>query len=682
MAHYSTESIRNIVLVGHGGAGKTTLAEALLLAAGQINVAGSVDKGNTFCDFDPLEKEHLHSLYASLVRLEAGSAHVNLIDTPGFPDFIGEAIAMLPAVETAAIVINAQTGIEALTQRMMERAAERRLCRMIIVNKIDAEHLDLPGLLNQIQETFGRECLPINLPADGGQRVVDCFFNPDGASDFSSVAAAHEAIIDQVVELDEELMELYLEQGQSLQPEQLHDPFERALREGHLVPVCFVSARTGAGVAELLQVFERLLPNPAEGNPEPFLRGEGPDAEPFQAVPDPDRHVIAHVFKVIMDPYVGKLALFRIHQGTVRKDTQLYIGDARKPFRVGHLFQIHGKEHPEVEIGIPGDICAVAKVDEIHRDAVLHDSHDEDHIHLRPLRFPTPLFGLAITTKSRGDEQKLSDALHKLMEEDPCLNLERDSATRESVLRGLSELHLRVTLEKMRERFRLEVNTRPPRIAYRETISISAEGHYRHKKQTGGAGQFGEVFLRVEPLERGAGFEFASEVVGGAIPSQFLPAVEKGVREALTSGAIAGYPIQDIRVVATDGKSHPVDSKEIAFAIAGREAFLDAVRKARPLLLEPIVNLELIVPADNVGAVTGDLSSRRARINGTATRPLGMMAIFCQAPLAELEGYQSLLKSLTGGHGSYSLEFSHYEPVPPDIQQRLQAAYKPAAANG
>jgi elongation factor G len=676
MVNYTTESIRNIALVGHGGAGKTTLAEALLMHSGRIPAAGSVEQGNTVCDFDPQEKAHQHSLDAALVNFEHQGVHINLIDTPGFADFIGQAVAVLPAVETAAVVINAQTGIETVTQQMMQRAAERRLCRMIIVNKIDAENINLAELLEQIQESFGRQCLPINLPTQGGMGVVDCFFNLAGESDFSTVAEAHTAIIDQVVEMDEELMNLYLEQGEELLPEQLHDPFERALREGHLVPVCFVSARTGAGVKELLDLFVQLLPHPGEANPELFLKGEGTQAEELRPVPDSQQHTIAHVFKVVIDPFIGKLAIFRIHQGSVTKDSQLFIGQARKPFKVGHLFQLYGKEHPEVEIGIPGDICAVAKVDEIHRDAVLHDSHDEDQLCLRPLRFPTPLFGLAIKAANRGDEQKLSDTLNRLIEEDPCLAIEHNQTTHETVLRGLSELHLRVTLEKMRDRYRLEVETKPPKIAYKETISAVAEGHHRHKKQTGGAGQFGEVFLRVEPLERGTGFEFASEVVGGAIPTQFLPAVEKGIREALMNGAIAGFPLEDIRAVATDGKSHPVDSKEVAFVTAGREAFLDAVRKAHPLIMEPIVNVEVRVPADYVGAITGDLSSRRGRISGTDARSGGAVVVNAQVPLAELEGYESQLKSMTGGQGSYNIEFSNYEPVPANIQQQLCTAYR------
>ncbi len=678
---YTTESIRNIALVGHGAAGKTTLVESILHHAGKLPAPGTVEKGNTVCDFDPQEKAHQHSLDSALVNLDYHDTHINLIDTPGFPDFLGQAIAVLPAVETVAVVINAQTGIESVTQRMMERAAERQLCRMIIVNKIDAENIDLPGLVDQIQDSFGRECLPINLPANNAARVVDCFFNPAGDSDFSSVAATHSALIDQVVEMDEELMALYLEQGEDLQPEQLHAPFEKALREGHLIPICFVSARTGAGVKELLEVMARLLPNPTEGNPEPFLKGEGEKVEMLRAVPDPQQHAVAHVFKVLIDPFIGKLGIFRIHQGTITKDSQLYIGDGRKPFKVGHLFHLHGKEHPEIATGIPGDLCAVAKVDDIHRDVVLHDSHDEDGIHLRPLRFPTPLFGLAIRAATRGDEQKLSDTVNKLLEEDPCLALEHNTHTKETVLRGLSDLHLRITLEKMQQRYNLQVETKPPKIAYKETISQAAEGHHRHKKQTGGAGQFGEVFLRVEPLPRDAGFEFASEVVGGAIPTSLLPAVEKGIREALQEGVVAGYPLQDVRAVATDGKYHPVDSKEIAFVTAGREAFLDAVSKAKPLVLEPIINLEVRAPADCVGSITGDLSSRRGRIAGTDAGPRGLTIINAQVPLAELEGYESQLKSMTGGHGSYSIELSHYDPVPGDIQQKLHAAYRQTQEN-
>ena len=417
----------------------------------------------------------------------------------------------------------------------------------------------------------------------------------------------------------------------------------------------------------------------AEGNPRPFLIGEGAAAVPYAVVPDPARHVVAHVFKVTADPFVGKIGVFRIHQGTVSKDSQLFIGDGRKPLKVGHLFKLQGNTQIEVDAGIPGDICAVAKIEDLHFDAVLHDSHEEDFLHLIPLPFPVPVFGLAVEATSRGDEPRLTGALTRLVEEDPCLQLEHDIEQNELVLRGLGELHLRVALEEMQERFKVAAHTRPPRVAYRETIAAVAEGHYRHKKQSGGAGQFGEVHLRVAPLERGAGFRFVDAVKGGTIPGQFLPAVEKGVRQALQIGAVAGYRLQDIEVTVHDGKHHAVDSKEVAFVVAGRKAFLDAVGKAKPLLLEPIINLELVVPGDNVGQVTGDLTARRGQVLGTHALPDGRLAIRALVPLAELADYASKLKSLTGGYGSFTLEFSDYQPAPPRLQRELAAQWRPKA---
>ncbi len=678
MAKYTSQDIRNIALVGHAGSGKTTLAEALLHKAGAISSPGTVERGSTVCDFDPQEKQLQHSLDPAVCHLDYQGKHVNLIDTPGYPDFMGRALSVLPAADTVAVVINAQIGIEMVTQRMMASAANRGLCRTIIVNKIDAQDANLPALLEQIRESFGPECLPINLPAAGGQSVADCFFAPSSeTTDFSSIEETHTHIIDQVVEVDEALMELYLEQGEELSPEQLHDPFEKALREGHLVPICFVSARSGAGIPELLEIFARLMPNPMEGNPPAFLKGEGNDAVPVQVVPDPQKHVVAHVFQVSIDPFVGRLGIFRIHQGTVTANSQLFIGDARNPFKISHLLQLQGKNHTEVHSGIPGDIRAVTKVDEIHFDAVLHDSHDEDHYHLRSIEMPPPMFGLAIEPTRRGDEQRLSDALHKLDAEDPCMRVEHRAAANETVIRGLGELHIRAVLEKMQERYNVEVKTHPPSIAYRETVTAPAEGHHRHKKQTGGAGQFGEVFLRIEPLERGAGFEFVDKVVGGVVPSQFIPAIEKGVRQVLDSGAVAGYPLHDVRATVYDGKHHPVDSKEVAFVAAGKKAFLDAIHKANPIVLEPIVTIEITAPGETMGDITGDIASRRGRINGTSALPGGQVEISGQVPLSELGNYQSKLKSMTGGQGAYTMEFSHYDPVPPKTQQMLEKAYRP-----
>jgi elongation factor G len=668
--------IRTLALVGHGGAGKTTLIESLLAKSGAIVSAGSVDKGSTVCDYDPLEKSHLHSVKLAATHLDHAGTRVHLLDTPGYPDFMGQALCALDAVETVAVVIDAQRGIELTTSRMMNWAQTRKLGRMIVVNKIDAAGIDLPALLADIQAAFGRECLPINLPAGNGGRVTDCFFNPGGEADFSSVEAAHRALVDQVVEVDEALMNVYLEQGE-VKPEQLHAPFEQALREGHLVPVCFVSAETGTGLAELLDILVKLLPSPAEGNPPQFVKGEGEAALPFRSEPDPAKHVIAHVFKVENDPYVGKICVFRVHQGTVVPGSQLFVGESRKPFKVAHLFMLQGKQLTEVDACSPGDICAVTKVEEPDFDAVLHDAADDDHIHMRPLDFPHAVFGLAVRPKKQSDASKLAEVLHRLTSEDPGLHVEHDANTHEAVIRGLGEMHLANVLEKMREQFRLEVDTHPPTIPYRETILVPAEGHHRHKKQSGGAGQFGEVYLRVEPMERGKGFEFVDAVKGGVIPGSFIPAVEKGVRQAMGLGAVAGFPLQDVRVTVYDGKNHPVDGKEIAFVTAGKKAFLDAMSKARPIVLEPIVNIELTIPEDHFGDVSGDLSGRRGQITGSQTGRGGMMILDGQAPLAELDGFQQRIKALTGGQGSYTLELSHYQEVPPNVQQQLAAQFKP-----
>ena len=674
---YSTQQIRNVALAGHPGAGKTTLFEALLHAGGALQVAGTIERGTTVSDHDPIEKTRGHSIDTAIASTDHGGMHVNLIDTPGYPEFRGPTLSAFSAVETALIVVDADAGVAHGTRRLMERAYERNLCRAIVINKIDHEGADCARVLAALREEFGPEVLPINLPADGGRTVIDCFWHSTGDSDLGPVADWHQKIIDQVVEINETVMEHYLDLGEGgLSGEELHDAFEQCLREGHLVPVCFASARTGAGVKELLDVAERLFPNPAEANPPPFVKLNGSGPQPVEAVPDPRAHVIADVFKIVNDPFVGKLGIFRVYQGTLKKDTQLFVDDGKKPFKVGHLFKLTGKDHVEVDQAIPGDIAAVAKVDDLHFDAVLHDSHDEDHLHLAPVDFPKPMFGLAIEAASKGQEQKLSIALQKLAEEDPAFIVEHLPELNETVIRGLSDLHLRVMLERLKDRHGVAVTTRPPRIAYRETIGAKAEGHHRHKKQTGGAGQFGEVSLRIEPLPRGGGFEFVDEVKGGTIPGQFLPAVEKGVRQVLGSGAVAGYPLQDIRVIVHDGKHHAVDSKEVAFVAAGRKAFLDAIAKARPQVLEPVVDLEVAVPEAQVGDITGSLAGKRARINGTDAMR-GEIVVKAQVPLAELEGYAAELKSMTAGQGRYSLDFSHYEPVPPNVQQKLVDAYKP-----
>jgi elongation factor G len=678
-AAIDTTGIRTLALVGPQSAGKTSLAEALLVKAGAIGAAGSLERGTTVSDWDPLERKMAHSLNAAVMHMTHAGTRIHLIDTPGATDFVGQSLPALEAVETAAVVINAATwkvaGIDAMAVRMMEYAAERHLDRLIVVNKIDAAGAVLADLLADIQATFGKECLPLNLPDANGSKVVDCFYNREGHSDFGSVDDAHRALVEQVVEVDAAFVDRYLNDG-DIDASELHAPLEQALREGHLIPVCFVSARTGAGVGELLEIIEKLLPNPTEGNPPEFLNGEGADAQPMQAKPDPKAHVLAHVFKVTVDPFVGRMGIFRVHQGTVTKDSQLYIGDGRKPFKVGHLFMLQGKEHVEVAQAVPGDIAAVAKIDDLHYDAVLHDAAEDDHIHLKPLNLPVPVHGLAIEPKRHGDEQRMWEILGKLVDEDPCLKVEHIAATNETIVYGLGELHLRVLLERLRDVYKFEVSTRPPRIAYRETITAHAEGHHRHKKQTGGAGQFGEVFLKVEPLPRGGGFEFVDQVKGGTIPTQFIPAVEKGVRDAMASGVIAGYALMDVRVIVYDGKHHSVDSKEIAFFTAGRKAFMEAVKAARPIVLEPVANVEITAPEQAMGDIAGDLSSRRGQVNGTANSAAGSVTIRGQAPLAELAGYQSRLNAMTAGQGRYALALSHYDPVPPNVQVQLTSQHK------
>jgi len=679
-ARQAAESVRNIALVGHADSGKTTLLESLLELAGAVRHAGSIAQGTTVSDSSEQEKRAGHSLDVAVCHLEHEGRRINLLDTPGYPDFIGRTMSVLPAVETAAVVINAQHGIEFVTEQLMAAAASLKLCRLIIVNKIDAADADPEAILDRIRSTFGTECLPLNLPAKGGRMIADCFFEPaDVEPDFSSVATAHTEITDQVVELDDKLMELYLEQGESITLEQLHDPFERALRRGHLIPVCFTSAETRAGLRQLLRVFSRLMPNPFEGNRAEIRRGADPNSV-FRTDPeDRSGHFVAHVFKLAIDPYVGRLATFRVHQGELRTGEQVFIGERRKGIKVAHLYRLQGRETCEVPAVAAGDICAISKVDGIEYNDVLHTSHDEDSLVMPWRNMPEPMHALALTPTQHGQEKKLSEGLHKLAAEDPSLRIEQDPQTKETVIRGLGELHLRAALERLRDDLGVEIETHTPKVPYRETVTRAADGHCRHKKQTGGAGQFGEVFLKIEPLSRGAGFEFVNETVGGSIPGQFIPAVEKGVREVLQNGALTGNPMQDIRVVVYDGKHHPVDSKEVAFVAAGRKAFLDAVHKAKPIVLEPIARIEVVLPGRFVGDISGHIAGIRGRITSNEAMPDGKTRIAAQVPIAELDDFQVAVKSLTGGEGSFTLQLDHYASAPPAVQKSLEEAFRPSA---
>lgn len=682
--------IRNIVLCGAGASGKTTLVERLLLQAGVIKRMGSVTESNTVSDFTDEEKHHKHSLQPSFVHFEHEGHLVNVIDTPGLVDFIGHAIACFPAGETIAVVIDATKGIDSITRRLMNIAEERRNPRMIIVNKIDeAREGTLDTLLGQIRETFGSVCLPINLPSQGGARVINVFEH-DGtdaegdATDFLSVHEAHKAIVEQVIEVDDELTEQYLETGDGgFDPEKLHAAFEKALEDAHLVPVCFVSAKTGAGADDLIHIFASLCPSPVEVNPPEFLQrdAQGESEHEWHAQPDAAGKVLAHVFRVTNDPFLGKVGIFRVWQGTVKAKSDLILDDHKKPVKVGHLFLLQGKEHVEVtEVG-PGALAAMAKIDEIRFNSVLHDSHELDSVHLNPLPLPRPMFGLAVELKNHADEAKFATVTHKLMSEDPCFVVERIAATNQTVMRGLGELHLRIIVERFKNQYGIELLTSTPRVAYKETITTLAEGHHRHKKQTGGAGQFGEVYLRVEPLppDHATGFEFVNDTVGGSIPRQYIPAIEKGVRQVLGEGAVAGYPMTGIRVSVYDGKYHDVDSKEIAFITAGRKAFIDAVQKARPVLMEPYVMLEISAPSRFMGDLAGQLSTKRGRVQSSDVVGGDACIVRAQAPLSELQNYANELKSLTAGAGSYTMEYSHDERTPPHIQTSVIAAYKPKA---
>ncbi len=680
MAKYTTTDIRNIAMTGAAAVGKTTLVEAMLHAAGEIGSIGTVEQGTTVCDFDDLEKEYGHGIDSAIVHFDYNGAHVNIVDTPGSPGFFGKAVAALPAVETQVIMIDASVGIETATRKLFKIGKDRQLPQVILINKIDhAPDLDI--LLEQIQKTFGSECRPVNLPAEDRKAVINCFSNATGDSDIGDVSEFHTGIVDQVVEVDEALMEAYLEQGE-VSPEQLHGPFEAALRQAHLVPVMFMSAKENIGVLEFMNFIASLCPNPLEGNPRTFIIHEGELQEEWHATND-GAHPVAHVFKVSADPYVGKLCVFRLHQGALSPSTHPRVGDNKKPLRLSHVFKLQGKNHLEIPEVISGDIGAVAKVDELHYGSVMHDASISEQMKIKPLPMPRPMYGLAIDAANRNAETKLGEALTKLQAEDPTLEVDRVAATGDLVLRGLGDIHLRVKIRLMKDRYGVEVDTRTPKVAYKETITSGAEGHHKHKKQSGGSGQFGEVYLRVEPAvgeETEAspdGFVFVDDTFGGSVPKQFMPAIEKGVKSVMSDGAIAGYPMYNIKVTVYDGKHHAVDSKEIAFMTAGKKAFIEAVKKAKPVLLEPFVKMHIAIPMDLIGDISSDLSGRRGRILGTEMMPGDQALLEAEAPLSEVMSYTNQLKSITGGTGSYEMEYSHDERTPANVQADVVKSFKP-----
>jgi len=669
------QDIRNLVLLGHGGSGKTTLADAILHAAKVSGRLGSVTDGTSLLDYSDIEKDRQHSVDPAMCHVDHAGKTINLIDAPGYPDFIGGAICSLSGADTAVIVISATAGIEVNTRRLFRVAKEGAMPLAIVVNKIDGENVELDRLVGEIAETFGPACKAMNLPTGGATGVIDCFQNDSGESDTGDVADAHTQLVENIIEADEELMEAYLG-GEEVPADKLSAAFATAMVAGTVIPLFFTAARAEVGVAELMDAVAKYFPSPADVKIRPVRSGRDEDAETVEVAADANKPFVGQAFKITTDPFVGKLAWVRVYQGTVEPDTTYHLGEDRKAGKIGHLFKVQGKETTEVKKAVAGDIIALAKVEEIGSGDVLH-SEGGAMFQAVPVS-PTPMYSLAIEPKSRGDEQKISEALSKLAEEDPTFVATRDSQTHETVISGIGDLHLRMMLTKMKSRFDLEVETKPPKIPYRETILAKAEGHHRHKKQTGGAGQFGEVYLRVEPTARGEGFEFVNDLFGESIPRQYLPAIEKGVRDVLSIGAVAGYPMQDIRVSVYDGKHHPVDSKEVAFRTAGKNAFIDGIQKARPVILEPIVDMEISVPASFMGDIASDLSGRRGRIQGQEMLPGNICVVRAQAPLAEVMQYNSQLRSVTGGQGSYTMELSHYEPVPGNVQQQIIAASKKA----
>jgi len=673
MPDFGTAEIHNVLLAGSRSSGKTTLAEALLFRAGEVKRQGTVDAGTSVSDFEKEEQAHHYSVYSTLLHATHQGKRINILDLPGAPDFIGQAIACLPAAETMVLVMDPDAGIDSMSRRLVKLAHNLDLPVAIVVSHIGEAGARLGPFMRDLKEAFGRGCLPINLPADSGAAVIDCLLNGEGDSDLGPVAGFHTELLDQIVEIDDALMERYLE-GEEPNYEALHEPFERAMDQAHVIPVCFTDALSGAGVGALLDIIVRHFPSPPEGNARPFFIGEGEDETPFVYSDDASKTLLARVFHVTADPYLGKLCFFRVYQGRMRTGDQLFVGDGKRPIRLSHLFQLQGKERTGVKEIFAGDMGAIAKVEDLHLSDVLHDDHALDHVHHKALPYPTPLHALAVVPKTRGDEDKIAEVLARIREEDPTFQAHFDSETHELVVYGLGEMHLSLVIERIKNQG-VDVETKPPKIAYHETIMGRAEGHYRHKKQSGGAGQFGEVKLRVEPLERGGGFEFVDKIVGGVIPKGFMPAIEKGIRTIMRQGIVAGYPIEDVRVTVFDGKTHSVDSKEIAFKAAGKFAFKEAFLKAMPQILEPIVNVEVTTPDGAVGSITGDLSSRRGRVFATDVMSSGKAVVKASVPLADMMDYEPALKSMTKGRGSYSMELSHYDAVPARIAQDLVAKF-------
>ncbi len=686
MAKVHVESIRNIVLCGHGLAGKTTLIDKMLMKTGAINRPASVDDGTSVCDFDEEEKHHKHSIESSIVHFEHAGKHFNLIDTPGYPDFIGQTIGAMRAVETACIVIDAHHGIAVNTRRVFQEAGKAGLGRILVINKMDTDNIDFPKLLDSIREMFGKSCVLWDVPLGVGHdfRGVANVLDPPADSQGALVDPAQIAdqLIEAIVEVDEHATEQYFE-GIRPSDAELPELVDKALIEGTLIPILCVSAKTGVGLTELLDALALCaLP------PTVVPRHGTKDGDTVTIKADEAAPLVAQVFKTRIDPFVQRLSYLRIYSGRINKDDNVHVSGSKKAVKLHQLLEVQGGETHPIDGAGPGSIIAVAKVEDLHTGSCLGD------VTLPPIEFPTPMVGLAAEPKTRGDEGKLSTALHKIVEEDQTFRLDRDAQTKELVITGTSELHLQLILERLKRRDKVEMITHAPKVPYRETIQAQADGSYRHKKQSGGRGQFGEVHIRLFPVPIGAkpedfatkdrfpsmreykydpqhNFIWVDSIVGGTIPNNFLPAVEKGFKERMDRGVIAGYKVQNVCAEVYFGKFHPVDSSEAAFKTAGSMAFRNVFQQARPSLLEPIVTLHITVPSGKVGDINADMSGRRGRVLGMGSAGGDLQTVEAEAPLSEVMTYARSLSSITGGQGSYSMEFNRYDVVPGNVQKEI-----------
>jgi elongation factor G len=691
MSKAKIEDIRNVALCGHGASGKTTLADKMLIKTGTVSANPSVDDGNSICDFDPEEKQHKYTIEASVIHFNHAGKRFNVIDTPGYPDFIGQTIGALRGVDLAAIVLNAHSGIEVNSRRVFQETGKAGIGRMIVINKMDTDNIDFPGLLETIRETWGGSCVLLNVPIGHGhdfKGVVSTLKVPaDTAGALVDPNDINGPLVESIIEVDEAVMERYLE-GTPPTDDELSRLIVRAVAEGTLIPIVCCSGKLDIGVTELLDAIAMCGPSPAAIKHKVIKDGEEVDI-----APDPDGPLVAQVFKTRIDPFVQKLSFIRVFSGTLKKDANISASTARKGVKMGPLLEVQASETSPTDSASPGDIVAMAKMEDLHTATTLGD------LEMPKIPFPRPMVGLAVTPKSRGDETKLSGALHKLVEEDPTFHLDRDAQTKELVVTGMSELHLTVIRERLARRDKLEVETKEPKIAFRETIQTKAEGSYRHKKQSGGRGQFGEVHIHMMPLPRGTNIEefcskshfphmkeyhydevnnfiWINSVVGGTIPSNFLPAIEKGFKERMARGVIAGYQVQNVAVNVHFGKYHDVDSSEAAFKIAGSMCFRNVFQQAKPGLLEPVVKLAITVPVANVGDVYSDMSSRGGRVQGSDAAGGGFQTVHCEVPLREVTTYARTLSSMTGGQGSFTMDFSHYDVMPPNVQQEIMAKAK------